>query len=492
MLFNIEFVCTAFLIWVCYLVFPAYLDETFDPLVLKRGYDQVVKGRYLGSVNKSRIGTARELSFLDCVEECLSRRRCQSVSYFRRSLFCHFDYSTGTVTELQTDRQDAIYTNVTTAIWHAGLITTCQDHTCVENQVCRRLPLGAIECALSDCGPVPLLVANADYELPDGIVIGSRVFYSCREGYSPNVSTREMFAYCRPNGNWSTPKFKCNIVYCGLPLRIEKAIADKSLYNFSYGMRSVYSCSTSYRMVIVHGAEGYIECAANGSWSTPNFRCELEVEDCDGVAATNPASLGVDGVYNITKNGQTKKVYCDMSGGNWTVIQKRKDTGAIPDLFCKTYADYESGFGNAVGDYWLGNSMLSLLTDSGDYEVIFKITLTGGSVEIGHFQTFVVLPGSQGYQLDITLPGSGPLNNKLSPYNGGEFHTNDQGSPSGCSTNFFGGNPSGGWWVSAISCELCFNCCLMNGKAKIQKGFNTNEIGVSSIIKIRKRRTVVS
>ena len=90
---------------------------TFDPYVLKKGYDAVLNGRHLDYTNKTRIGCLPGISFLSCVEECLSRRRCKSINYFNRSVFCHWNYDTGQESELLTWREDALYVNVTKELW---------------------------------------------------------------------------------------------------------------------------------------------------------------------------------------------------------------------------------------------------------------------------------------------------------------------------------------------------------------------------------------
>jgi len=49
------------------------------------------------------------------------------------------------------------------------------------------------------------------------------------------------------------------------------------------------------------------------------------------------------------------RVYCDTSsgGGGWTIIQKRKD-GSV-DFFNRSrdWVDFEDGFGNLDGEFWI-------------------------------------------------------------------------------------------------------------------------------------------
>ena len=61
-----------------------------------------------------------------------------------------------------------------------------------------------------------------------------------------------------------------------------------------------------------------------------------------------------NGVYQTDPDGQGSfPVFCDMTtdGGGWTVFQRRKNYLVS---FDRGWQDYETGFGNLAGEFWLG------------------------------------------------------------------------------------------------------------------------------------------
>ena len=74
-------------VWVLFLLIHIVISETGS--MLKQGYSRIIYGHRLDG---KTISSFAPISFLDCVEECLVRNRCQSVSYFKGANYCEIKY----------------------------------------------------------------------------------------------------------------------------------------------------------------------------------------------------------------------------------------------------------------------------------------------------------------------------------------------------------------------------------------------------------------
>ena len=164
-------------------------------------------------------------------------------------------------------------------------------------------------------------------------------------------------------------------------------------------------------------------------------------------------------------------VYCDMEtdGGGWTVFQRRKD-GSVD--FDRGWNDYERGFGNLSGDYWLGlTSLHNLLQLNGANELRIELTDYSGNSAYAKYSSFNVENFSSKYRLSAS-GYSGTAGDaftasqyRLGNANGMKFSTkdddNDWNNRVNCAASY-----KGGWWFS--DCHRTF----LNGLYQSGSGAN--------------------
>ncbi|CAC5414743.1 Fibrinogen-like protein A,Ryncolin-4,Angiopoietin-related protein 1,Ficolin-3,Ficolin-1-B,Techylectin-5A,Ficolin-2,Ryncolin-1,Tenascin-R,Fibrinogen-like protein 1,Tenascin-N,Ryncolin-3,Tenascin,Fibroleukin,Fibrinogen C domain-containing protein 1,Fibrinogen gamma chain,Ryncolin-2,Techylectin-5B,Angiopoietin-related protein 2,Microfibril-associated glycoprotein 4,Fibrinogen alpha chain,Ficolin-1-A,Ficolin-1,Angiopoietin-4 [Mytilus coruscus] len=156
-------------------------------------------------------------------------------------------------------------------------------------------------------------------------------------------------------------------------------------------------------------------------------------------------------VYMIYPNKHEVKVYCDMTtdGGGWTIIQRRLD-GSVN--FQRTWKDYENGFGNVDGEYWLGNKHIHSLTSSGTYELRIDLTDLSHTKKYAVYKTFVVDDATSKYKLNIGRY-SGNAGDRMDYHNGMQFSTEDEDNDAvsqHCAKEY------GAWWHK-YCCESSLN-----------------------------------
>ncbi|XP_019861247.1 PREDICTED: fibrinogen C domain-containing protein 1-like [Amphimedon queenslandica] len=154
-----------------------------------------------------------------------------------------------------------------------------------------------------------------------------------------------------------------------------------------------------------------------------------------------------NGVYPIKPDkGPAFQVYCDMEthGGGWTVFQRRQD-GSVD--FYRYWTDYENGFGNLTGEFWLGLSKIHRLTKEGSNTLRVDLGDFEGNTAYANYSTFSVSDGSTEYIL--TVGGySGTAGDSLTSWhNGRKFTTRDNDNDDdgiNCAQSY-----TGAWWYNS-------------------------------------------
>ncbi|KAL5013042.1 hypothetical protein ScPMuIL_011593 [Solemya velum] len=221
-------------------------------------------------------------------------------------------------------------------------------------------------------------------------------------------------------------------------------------YQGSVGSTSCTPCETgSYQASV--GSTSCNKCG-KGLWtsttgSTANTDCRVLhiATDCGDFNGTT------SGVYKIKPHGVEEpfSVYCDIQaeGEGWTVFQRRHD-GSVD--FFRDWESYEIGFGDLMGEFWLGNHFIYSITNQGSYELNVTMSDFEGNSAYAHYDVFKVGNASSNYLL--TVSGySGNAGDSLSYHSDMKFSTydrdNDEWSDHNCAEKY-----KGAWWYN--SCHL--------------------------------------
>ena len=82
----------------------------------------------------------------------------------------------------------------------------------------------------------------------------------------------------------------------------------------------------------------------------------FSVKDCTELHESGDDESGVRSI-NPFQKGESILTYCDQEteDGGWTTILNR-DATQVHEDFDRTYVDYENGFGDINGEFWIGLS----------------------------------------------------------------------------------------------------------------------------------------
>ena len=85
-------------------------------------------------------------------------------------------------------------------------------------------------------------------------------------------------------------------------------------------------------------------------------------------------------------------------GGGWTVFQRRQD-GSVN--FYRFWTDYENGFGNLTGEFWLGLGKINRLTKEQSNTLRVDLGDFDGNTSYAQYTTFSVGNSTTGYTLTV-------------------------------------------------------------------------------------------
>ncbi|GIY58856.1 techylectin-5B [Caerostris extrusa] len=179
----------------------------------------------------------------------------------------------------------------------------------------------------------------------------------------------------------------------------------------------------------------------------------LRPMDCAEVLENeNNSASGVYTVWprNRVMAGEPVDVYCDMDtdGGGWTVIQRRGNYSQKVDFY-RNWESYKNGFGNLTEEFWIGNDVISAMSNQGDYVLRFDLQSLEGEYRHAKYDSFYIDDEDSQYMLHLGQY-NGTAGDGISTSNGILFSTKDRYNGEGRSGQCTE-EKHGGWWYKFCS-----------------------------------------
>ncbi|KAM3916994.1 fibrinogen-like protein 1-like protein [Leptodactylus fuscus] len=184
---------------------------------------------------------------------------------------------------------------------------------------------------------------------------------------------------------------------------------------------------------------------------------ELVAKDCRAAYLNMRRSSGLYVVW--PKDSPPMVVYCDLSleGGGWTVLQ-RNTLEKTASFGSHNWEQYRNGFGDLMGNHWLGNDLIYHLTRQNHFTVRFLLVDSLGHRYHADYSSFGVDSEDRGYTLrlgDYSGNAGDVLSivNETGTHDNMKFSTIDRDNDrwiKSCSEAYGGA----GWWFDSCQSAL--------------------------------------
>ncbi|XP_027725543.1 ficolin-2 [Vombatus ursinus] len=164
-------------------------------------------------------------------------------------------------------------------------------------------------------------------------------------------------------------------------------------------------------------------------------------------------------------------VFCDMDtdGGGWIVFQRRVD-GSVD--FFRDWAAYKRGFGSQLGDFWMGNDNLHLLTAQETFEFRVDLSDFDGGHSFAKYRSFRVSGEAENYRLILGDFVEGDAGDSLTYHNNQSFTTKDRDNDpnaGNCANEY-----SAAWWYKECHLSNLNGLYLRGPHESFANGINWN------------------
>ncbi|XP_064535997.1 ficolin-1-like [Drosophila montana] len=174
----------------------------------------------------------------------------------------------------------------------------------------------------------------------------------------------------------------------------------------------------------------------------------LEPTQFTGSCAEAAALSRRSGVYQILVPGYSLHpfiVRCDedTQGGAWTTVLRRED-GSVD--FFRFWKDYKNGFGNAIGEFFIGLDKLHFMTKVLDQELLITMEDFKGQHRFAKYDRFAIDNENEAYKMKTLGTYSGDATDCLREHAGQKFSSRDRDNDQhieNCAEKF-----TGGWWYN--------------------------------------------
>ncbi|XP_037810269.1 fibrinogen C domain-containing protein 1-like [Lucilia sericata] len=152
------------------------------------------------------------------------------------------------------------------------------------------------------------------------------------------------------------------------------------------------------------------------------------------------------GIYKILLTKYSSEpflVECDVrtEGGGWILIQRRQD-GSVD--FYRDWSEYQNGFGNIEGEFFIGLNKLHALTNYNGPQELLIVLEDNNEIKQAKYSNFVIGNESEMYALKHLGVYSGNAGDCLISHLGMKFSTKDRDNDeyeSNCAVVY-----TGAWW----------------------------------------------